>query len=598
VGFDRSNWLVPLFLILGVLLPTGCVLWFMNDAATSQAAAARQSVTEAYRNQLPLLRDRVEAYWQTRAADLGSQAGMGTPADFAHAVKSGLADSIIYLGANGVPVYPLPAPAFHPDPQSRTELRAAQAQIQDLVRGGKKDAALLDIQNQFISGPFARATDSQGRLIAADEQLFALHLMPRSDRRFAPALERLVALVNDYEHVTMLPAQRLFLMDEIRTLDPDSEFPTIEAERLAAQYLETNSVPKDTWKLDSKSGRVIALYRTSTMLAAMRAFLDQQTPSRSVRFDMLPPGVAGSGESMEAGTLLPGWRISFALLDTKPMDEAARARRASYLWAGFLVIGAMAVMGLVVGNIFRRQMRLARLKTDLVAAVSHELKTPLASMRLLVDSLLEDTPLEPRKTREYLQLIAGENQRLTRLIENFLTFSRIERNRQRFEFAPVNPSAVIHAAAHILRERLQTPGCRFEIETDPDLPMLDADEDALTTVLLNLIDNACKYTPANKKISVRASHSASEVVFEVADNGIGIAPRDQKRIFHRFYQVDQRLARETGGCGLGLSIVEFIVRAHGGSVRVVSKPGAGSTFIVRLPCPVAVREAAAAVSLR
>ncbi len=591
MGLDRSNWLVPLFLILGVLLPTGCVLWFMNDAATSQAAAARQSVTEAYRNQLPLLRDRVEAYWQARTADLDSRAGAGTPADFARAVKSGVADSIVYPG-----VYPQPVQALHPDAKPRAELLTAQSQIRGFVQGGNKEAALRAIQEQFVSGPLAHTTDPQGRLIAADEQLLALHLLPRADHR------HLVVLLNDYEHVTMPSAQRLFLMDEVRTLDPASQFPTIEAERLAAQYLETNAAPKDTWKLASKSGRVVALLRTSTMLAAMRAFLDQQSPSHSVRFDMLPPGALGSGESMEAGALLPGWRISFALLDTKPLDEAARARRASYLWAGALVIGAMAVVGVFVGNIFRRQMRLACLKTDLVAAVSHELKTPLASMRLLVDSLLEDTRLDPVKTREYLQLISGENLRLTRLIENFLTFSRIERNRQRFDFVPVNPGSVIHSAAHVMRERLQGPACHFEIEAPPDLPLLQADEDALIAVLLNLIDNAYKYTPSGKEvikhISVRAHHSADEVVFEVEDNGIGIAPRDQKRIFRRFYQVDQRLARETGGCGLGLSIVEFIVRAHGGTVRVKSRPGAGSTFIVRLPCASELREAAAsAVSL-
>jgi signal transduction histidine kinase len=586
VGLDRSNWLVPLFLILGVLLPTGCVLWFMNDAAASQAAAARQSVTEAYRSQLPLLRDRVESYWQTRAADLDAQAGAGTPADFVRTVKSGVADSIVYPG-----VYPQPVPALHPEVKPRADLAAAQARIRDFVRSGNKDAALRSIQENFVSGPLARATDPQGRLVAADEQLLALHLFPRADHR------HLVELLNDYDRVTMPSAQRLFLMDEVRALDANAEFPTIEAERLAAEYLETNSAPKDTWKLASKSGRIVALYRTSTMLAAMRTFLDQQRPSRSVRFDMLPPGSAGTGESMEAGALLSGWRISFALLDTKPLDEAARARRASYLWAGVLVIGAMAVMGVFVGGVFRRQMRLARLKTDLVAAVSHELKTPLASMRLLVDSLLEDTHLDPVKTREYLRLIAGENDRLTRLIENFLTFSRIERNRQRFDFAPVQPAGVIQAAAHIMRERLQTPACRFEIEADSDLPLIDADEDAVITVLLNLIDNAYKYTPAGreavKHICVRAHRAGDEVVFEVTDNGIGIAPRDLKRIFRRFYQVDQRLARETGGCGLGLSIVEFIVKAHGGSVRVESRPGAGSTFIVRLPCAAEAREAAA-----
>jgi len=593
MGPDRSNWLAPLFLMLGVLLPTGCVLWFMRDAANSQAAAARQSVTEAYRNQLPLLRDRVEAYWETRAVDLDSQAGRGSPADFARAIRSRVADSIVYLDA--------PVPAFHPELKTRAEILTAQSQIRDFVRNGGKENALRAIQEQFVSGSLARATDAQGRLTAADEQLLALHLLARSDKRFAPALQHLIALLSDYERVTMPSAQRLFLMDEVRVLDSKAALPTIEAERLAAQYRETNSAPKDTWKLASKSGRVLALYRTPTVLAAMREFLDRQSPSRSVRFDMLPPDVTNTGESLEAGTLLPGWRISFALLDTKPLDEAARARRASYLWAGALVIGAMALMGLVAGNIFRRQMRLARLKTDLVAAVSHELKTPLASMRLLVDSLLDDTRIEPVKTRDYLRLIAGENDRLTRLIENFLTFSRIERGRQRFEFTPVNPSGVIHSVAHVLRERLQTPDCNFEIDAASDLPLLQADEDALITVLLNLIDNAYKYTPSGedmvKRIRVRARPSEGEVVFEVEDNGIGIAQRDQKRIFRRFYQVDRRLARETGGCGLGLSIVEFIVRAHGGSVRVTSRPGAGSTFIVRLPCAAEVREpAASAVS--
>ncbi len=110
-----------------------------------------------------------------------------------------------------------------------------------------------------------------------------------------------------------------------------------------------------------------------------------------------------------------------------------------------------------------------------------------------------------------------------------------------------------------------------------------ADEDALVTVLLNLLDNAYKYTPAEKRIGLRAFSDNGGVVFAVEDNGIGIAPREQKRIFRRFYQVDRRLAREAGGCGLGLSIVEFILRAHGGTVQVKSQPGKGSTFSVVLP---------------
>ncbi len=400
--------------------------------------------------------------------------------------------------------------------------------------------------------------------------------------------------LNDYETVTMPSAQRLFLMDELRSLNPALSFPTLEAERLAQQYLETNAAPKDTWKLTA--GPALALLRTATIQSATQSLLDQQTPSKSVRFVLLPPSSSSSTDTLEAGPQLPNWRLTFTLLDTKPMDEAARARRASYLYAGFLTIAVMAAMGAFTGSIFRRQLRLARLKTDLVAAVSHELKTPLASMRLLVDNLLDDPTPDSTKTREYLQLISGENQRLTRLIENFLTFSRIERNRQRFDFVPIDPSAVIQSAAQLMRERLQPPQCHFEIEAQPDLPAIQADEDALITVLLNLIDNANKYSPSGqdkaRHISVRAHRSPGEVIFEVADNGIGIAPRDQKRIFRRFYRVDQRLARETSGCGLGLSIVDFIVKAHGGRVTVTSRPGAGSTFIVSLPA-VSLREAAA-----
>ncbi len=599
---DRSNWLLPLFLILGVLLPAGCVLWFMNDAAASQASAARQSVTEAYRNQLPLLRDRVEAYWQARREVLDALAGSGTPADFARAVKAGLADSLIFFGTSGSAKYPPPMPVFHPGYQPSRGSRRRAGSIRNALKSGNKDTAVRIIQEEFVYGPHGRATDPQGRLIAADEQLLALQLLPRADRRFAAALQRLVSELNDYERVSMPPAQRLFLMDEVHALDPSSQFPTpgsrfptMEAERLAAQYLESNAAPDGTWKLASKSGQVVALYRTATMLAAMQAVLNQQSQSHSVRFDMLPPGKSAAGEAIDAGSLLPGWRISFALLDTRPMEDAARARRVSYLWAGFLAIGIMAVMGLLAGDIFRRQMRLARLKTDLVAAVSHELKTPLASMRLLVDNLLDEPHLDTVQTREYLRLISGENERLTRLIENFLTFSRIERNRQRFDFAPVEPGAVIHAAANAVRERFQTttPECRFEIEAPADLPLIEADEDALIAVLLNLLDNAYKYTPGNKRISVGAHRDGNAVVFQVADNGIGIAPREQKRIFRRFYRVDQRLARETGGCGLGLSIVEFIVKAHDGSVHVESRPGAGSTFTVRIPCAARLQKAVA-----
>jgi len=470
------------------------------------------------------------------------------------------------------------------------------------VQSSDKPAALAAIEEYFGPTHTLRGTDSEGRLIAADEQLLVLRLLRPNDRRRPAVQRRLIAMLNDYEHTVMPAAQRIFLMGElISSSVAPSTFPTLAAERLAAQYLEGVRMPSKesdlqptpftgVWslaanndRLMAKGGQVIALYRADSLLAAMRPLLNQASPgSKAVKFSALPPGTAIPPDAVPAGHMLPGWQLSFELSDTSAMEAAARTRAATYLWAGYLVIAAMILIGFIAASAVRRQMRLARLKTDLVSAVSHELRTPLASMRILLDSLLEDEPPDPVKTREYLHLISGENLRLTRLVENFLTFSRIERNRHRFEFRPTQPAQVVAAVEDSMRERLA--GLQLIIDLAPNLPAIHADRDACVTVLLNLLDNAYKFTPGDKHITLRASHESGCVIFAVEDNGIGIGSREQKRIFRRFYQVDQRLAREAGGCGLGLSIVDFIVRAHGGKITVQSELGAGSRFSVTIPC--------------
>jgi signal transduction histidine kinase len=228
-------------------------------------------------------------------------------------------------------------------------------------------------------------------------------------------------------------------------------------------------------------------------------------------------------------------------------------------------------------------MRLARLKNELVSAVSHELKTPLASIRALVDTLAAGRFRDQQQLQEYLQLIGKENLRLTHLIENFLTFSRMERGKQRFRFEDLTPAAVVAAAVGALQERLAAAHCNFDVRVEPDLPRMRGDADALSTVLINLLDNACKYTGDEKRIRVRAFAEGRQVCFEVEDNGIGLDRREARRIFDRFYQVDQSLTRQRGGCGLGLSIVKFIVEAHAGAVEVQSEPDKGSTFRVKIP---------------
>ena len=244
---------------------------------------------------------------------------------------------------------------------------------------------------------------------------------------------------------------------------------------------------------------------------------------------------------------------------------------------------SIAVVALLVARYVGAQMRLARLKNELVSTVSHELKTPLASMRALADTLTAGRYRDEGQLREYLALIVKENLRLSALIENFLTFSRMERGKQRFQFEDLSPATVVTTAVAALKDKLQAPHCQFHLQAAPDLPSIRGDAEALATVLINLLENACKYTEGDRRIAVRDFADQRDVWFEVEDNGLGLSPAEARKVFDRFYQVDQSLTRQRGGCGLGLSIVKFIVEAHNGTVEVKSEPGKGSMFRVRIP---------------
>jgi signal transduction histidine kinase len=369
-------------------------------------------------------------------------------------------------------------------------------------------------------------------------------------------------------------------MHELQRLDPGMEFPTLVAEELAARYLESN--PPDVWPVMSPNRRVLALFTAASLRAKLNEAIRDPSLPKGVNIAVVVPGEDAMMESTLVTAPLSevsGWRLALSLDDRKLFDTEADRRVARYLAIGSTVIAAVAVLAVFIARGFGRQVALARLKNDLVANVSHELKTPLTAMRALVDTLLDAERFDEKTTREYLQLLATENARLSRLIENFLTFSRLERNKFKFEFKHVRPLEIVVGAVEALGER----GHALETHTADNLPPIRGDADALVTALLNLLDNAWKYSGDDKHIVLRAEARNGCVCFAVEDNGTGLSPRETKRVFRRFYQTDQRLARATSGCGLGLSIVQSIVEAHHGSVRVVSEPGHGSTFTIEIP---------------
>ena len=283
------------------------------------------------------------------------------------------------------------------------------------------------------------------------------------------------------------------------------------------------------------------------------------------------------------GGYFADWQVELHFKDDDIFEKTARKQIALYIWAGILVIVLILASGGFAGQAVGRQMKLNRLKNDFIATVSHELKTPLASMRVLADTLLEGNYKDQKQATEYLQLICKENKRLSGLIDNFLTFSRMERNKQAFEMVKTSPFSIAHAAADAVKTKFSKAQCEFEVKISEDLPDVSADHDAIVTVLVNLLDNAYKYSYDDKHIELRVFTEDGLVCFSVVDNGVGMSRRTTTKIFKRFYQVDRSLSRRAQGCGLGLSIAKFIVDAHKGSISVDSKPEKGSTFTVKLP---------------
>ena len=255
--------------------------------------------------------------------------------------------------------------------------------------------------------------------------------------------------------------------------------------------------------------------------------------------------------------------------------------------AKFAVIGGIDLMlgaglFLVYTNV-RRELELARLKSDFVANVSHELKTPLALIRLFAETLELGRVSGEEKARHYHRVINNESQRLTQLINNILDFSRIEAGRKEYRLARTDLAAVVRDVVEAYRFPIEQLGFSLELHVEEDLPELSLDREAVSQALINLINNALKYSRDEKRIRIEARRAGDGLLVAVADRGIGIAKSEHHKIFEKFYRAEDSLVHETKGSGLGLSLVKHIVEAHGGRVEVDSAPGRGSTFSLWLP---------------
>ncbi|MFO0605405.1 MAG: HAMP domain-containing sensor histidine kinase [Polyangiales bacterium] len=282
-------------------------------------------------------------------------------------------------------------------------------------------------------------------------------------------------------------------------------------------------------------------------------------------------------------TTLYKWRLTVIPQAATALEAGARSRR--LIEAGYVSLSLLVIVAGVFFFAFaaREQERLNQLKSDFIATVSHELKTPLALIRMFGEMLATERVPTPEKRQQYLDIIVRESERLTALIENVLDFARLERGRIAFDFAPGDLGGVVFRGVEMFRYRLVKERPNLVTDLAADLPRMRLDERALQLLLFNLLDNAVKYAPDSEHVFVRVRQERRGVVLEVEDQGPGIDPEDARRIFERFYR--GRTAQSSGarGSGIGLALVKHIARAHGGDVSVHPAPLRGSLFRVTLP---------------
>jgi signal transduction histidine kinase len=280
---------------------------------------------------------------------------------------------------------------------------------------------------------------------------------------------------------------------------------------------------------------------------------------------------------------LPQWKL--LLSDIKPGFVATLFKAGSgiYLFL-FILIALLMVLGLVfVMYSLNTELRLNKLKSDFISNVSHELKSPLTSIRMMTEMLHHNRVETDERKSVYYKAMLEESEHLSHLIDNILDFSRIDDDRKKYDFTDLDLDELLVKFLESTRERIKEQGFEIRYDSPDKVPLIRGDRDAILQVFYNLIDNALKFSGTSRVIDITLSARGNEIVFCVKDYGIGISAKDQEKIFDRFYRGDKPQKLGIKGSGIGLTIVKQIVEAHGSTIDIESELGKGSRVTVRLP---------------
>lgn len=278
----------------------------------------------------------------------------------------------------------------------------------------------------------------------------------------------------------------------------------------------------------------------------------------------------------------PPWKMQ---LSRKTIDAGigAGVYRSYYFWTILTLLIILSFGAVLIIRTMAHEREVMAIKSNFVSSVSHELKTPLTSIKALTERLLDGKVKDPDKMFQYYSVIAQDADKLTRLVKNILDFSKIEAGKKEYHFQPVDMAVWLEETLQIFRNERSHDEVEINLRIDRDVPSLDIDRDELTQCLNNLLDNAIKFSPDSKTVEVTLEQKNQSIMIHVKDQGSGIAREDLDHVFDKFYQGAQPIRQSVKGTGLGLTLVRHAVEAHGGRIEVQSRSGEGSTFKLIFP---------------
>lgn len=412
-----------------------------------------------------------------------------------------------------------------------------------------------------LLGRFQELVEMRRAIVAFTETINGRPHYVQAQLRFeGPARERMTSVLAFAVDVEKLRTQFIpaVLRDWLASVQQPSGFPHLETE-----------------VLDEAGGRIFASHpdRTAKMIPV---------DERSFAIIFFDKELLEFAAPYEQHREIWGLRTSYGPL---PITEIVSASTRPQQALMIVLAIAMALGVFLVAGAAAREVRVAELKSNFVASVSHDLKTPLALIQLFAETLELGRVRTPERAQEYYGIINGEAKKLTRLIENILDFSRMEAGLRPYRMEPADLQESVTKV--LSRMGTQFSQGNFEVKTtiEPNLPRILADEGAAEQAIENLLANAMKYSGDARTIEVEARRANGHIVVSVTDHGIGISRREQGRIFRKFYRVQRELGGGPQGTGLGLAIVDHTMRGHGGFVRVESDTDRGSTFSLHFPIP-------------